>query len=63
MPCPSACLSKYADYKFGTNAVIDSAVLVLPYATQFYGDTTTSVYTVKVNQLTRDLSKETTYTT
>lgn len=46
---------------FGTNPVIDSAVLVLPYSTQFYGDTIVSTYTVKVNQLTNDLSKETSY--
>jgi len=45
-------------YSFGTNAVIDSAVLVLPYATNFYGDTTTSVYSVDVQQLTKDLSIE-----
>ncbi len=50
-----------AGYSFGTNATIDSAVLVLPYSTQFYGDTTTSTYTVKVNQLTNDISKETSY--
>lgn len=45
-------------YSFGTNAVIDSAVLVLPYAANFYGDTTTSVYSVDVQQLTKDLSVE-----
>ncbi|ACU02358.1 MULTISPECIES: DUF4270 domain-containing protein [Pedobacter] len=50
-------------YKFGTNAVIDSAVLVLPYSTQLYGDTIVPVYTVKVNQLTNDISKETSYPT
>jgi hypothetical protein len=49
------------DYKFGTNALIDSAVLVLPYSTQLYGDTATATYTVKVNQLTNDISKETSY--
>ena len=45
-------------YNFGTNAVIDSAILVLPYADNFYGDTTTSVYSVNVQQLTKDLSVE-----
>lgn len=43
-------------YTFGTNAVIDSAVLVLPYSTQFYGDTTTSVYSFNVQQLKDNLS-------
>lgn len=45
-----------AYYSFGTNAVIDSAVLVLPYSTQFYGDTTTSVYSFNVQQLKDNLS-------
>lgn len=48
-------------HSFGTAPTIDSAVLVLPYSTQFYGDTTVSIYTVKVNQLTNDLSKENAY--
>ena len=43
-------------YSFGTNAEIDSAVLVLPYSTQFYGDTTTSVYSFNVQQLKDNLS-------
>ncbi|SDL46382.1 protein of unknown function [Pedobacter sp. ok626] len=51
----------YSTYKFGPNALIDSAVLVLPYTSQVYGDTATSVYTANVYQLTNDLSKETTY--
>jgi hypothetical protein len=50
-------------YDFGKDPAIDSAVLVLPYATQFYGDTTTSNFTIKVNQLTNDISKETSYLT
>ncbi|MEJ5962143.1 DUF4270 family protein [Pedobacter immunditicola] len=45
-------------YSFGNNAAIDSAVLVLPYEANFYGDTTTSVYSVDVQQLTKDLSVE-----
>ncbi|MET3112738.1 hypothetical protein AAKU52_000456 [Pedobacter sp. CG_S7] len=48
-------------YSFGTNAMVDSAVLVLPYSTQFYGDTTTSVYSVNVQQLTKNLSTETSF--
>jgi hypothetical protein len=51
----------YSTYKFGPNALIDSAILVLPYTSQVYGDTTTSVYTVNVEHLTNDLSKEKTY--
>jgi len=43
-------------YNFGANATIDSAILVLPYAANFYGDTTTSVYNVNVQQLSSDLS-------
>ena len=43
-------------YSFGTNALIDSAILVLPYSSQFYGDTTTSTYAFHVKQLTTDLS-------
>ncbi len=43
-------------YRFGANAVLDSAILVLPYSTQFYGDTTTSVYSVDVHQLSTDIS-------
>ena len=43
-------------YGFGNNPVLDSAVLVLPYSSQFYGDTTTSRYSVEVHQLTTDLT-------
>ncbi|MDR6785995.1 hypothetical protein ABIE26_004535 [Pedobacter africanus] len=52
-----------ANYKFGTGAIIDSAVLVLPYSTQFYGDTIAPTYIFTVKQLANDLSKETAYTT
>lgn len=48
-------------YTFGTNPVIDSAVLVLPYSTQFYGDTTSSVYTVNVHQLKSNMDNETSF--
>lgn len=51
----------YSTYKFGLNPVIDSAVLVLPYTSQIYGDTATSTYTVNVQRLTVDLSKEKAY--
>jgi hypothetical protein len=47
-----------AGYSFGTNASIDSAVLVLSYAAQFYGDTTTSVYSIDVKQLTNNIAAE-----
>ncbi|MBE9598786.1 DUF4270 family protein [Pedobacter sp. MC2016-24] len=52
-----------AAFRFGTNANIDSAVLVLPYGTQFYGDTTTSVYALQVKQLASDLSQEKSFQT
>ncbi|MCD0487444.1 DUF4270 domain-containing protein [Pedobacter sp. MC2016-14] len=45
-------------FRFGKNAVLDSAVLVLPYSTQFYGDTTISRYAVEVHQLAKDISME-----
>jgi hypothetical protein len=50
-----------ASFSFGTNPIIDSAVLVLPYAPQFYGDTTTSVYSIDVHQLTKNITKEANY--
>ena len=43
-------------YSFGGIPIVDSAILVLPYSTQFYGDTTTTEYTFTVKQLTNDLS-------
>jgi hypothetical protein len=48
-------------YSFGTNAVIDSAVLVLPYGGQFYGDTTSTVYSIDVRQLNKDLTTESSF--
>lgn len=45
-------------YSFGKIPVVDSAILVLPYSTQFYGDTTTSQYTFTVKQLRDDLSAQ-----
>ncbi len=47
-----------AAYSFGTDASIDSAILILPYAAQFYGDTTTSQYSIDVKQLTSNLAAE-----
>lgn len=41
--------------KFGTNAVLDSAVLVLKYSGNFYGDSLTTAYNFTVHQLTEKL--------
>jgi hypothetical protein len=54
------------DYSFGRAPLVDSAILVLPYAntvdssaiTRVYGDTATSVYSFNVQQLTQDLSTQ-----
>jgi hypothetical protein len=51
-------------YSFGSDPIVDSAVLVLPYyvpadssrAEHIYGDTTTSTYAFTVQQLQEDLS-------
>ena len=56
-------------YRFGKNAELDSAVLILGYAkitsgssviTPFYGDST-QTYNFTVSQMTRDLSQENTF--
>lgn len=47
-------------YDFGTAAVLDSAVLVLNYAGEFYGDSTAN-YSIDVHQLTNNLAKETSF--
>ncbi|AOM77576.1 DUF4270 domain-containing protein [Pedobacter steynii] len=54
-------------YRFGKNAILDSAVLILPYSSQatvtgskttyFYGDST-QTYTFTVGQMTKDLTRE-----
>jgi len=44
-------------YDFGTSPVLDSAVLVLNLGTQFYGDTTSSKYSIDVYQLTNTITK------
>jgi hypothetical protein len=49
-----------ATYDFGISPVLDSAILILNYAGQFYGDST-STYSVEVNQLTNDIARETSY--
>ncbi len=40
---------------FGTNPVLDSAILVLPYGTGFYGDSLNTNYTLEVRQLNENL--------
>lgn len=49
-----------SNYKIQLDATLDSAVLVLPYATEFYGDST-SIYSVDVHQLTENLSTQTSF--
>ena len=49
-----------ASFSFGTTPTIDSAVLVLNYSGEFYGDST-QVYTISVNQLTNNLQNEENY--
>jgi len=47
-------------YDFGTTPVVDSAVLVLNYGTEFYGDST-STYSFDVHQLDFNLARETNF--
>lgn len=49
-----------ADYRFGKGVIVDSAVLVLPYAANFYGDSTQK-YTFSVRQLNVNLSLQTNF--
>jgi len=49
-----------AAYKIQLDAALDSAVLVLPYASEFYGDST-AIYSVDVHQLRDDLSTQTAF--
>lgn len=44
-------------YSFGTNAVLDSAVLVLNYGGEFYGDST-ATYNIDVHHLYNNVAKE-----
>jgi len=46
----------FTSYDFGTSPQLDSAVLVLNLGTQFYGDTTTSKYSIDVYQLTNTIT-------
>jgi hypothetical protein len=50
----------YAAYTFGTSAVVDSAVLVLNFGGQFYGDST-STYSFDVHQLNTNLTQQTSF--
>lgn len=45
------------EYKFGTSPVLDSAVLVLSYAGEFYGDSTSN-YSIDVHQLSSNLNDQ-----
>ena len=47
-------------YDFGTNAVLDSAVLVMNFGSGFYGDSTVN-YNIDVHQLASNLAKETSF--
>ncbi len=47
-------------YSFGTNPLLDSAVLVLNYSGEFYGDSTAN-YNIDVQQLTNNLANETSF--
>jgi hypothetical protein len=47
-------------YDFGTTPVIDSAILVLNYGGEFYGDST-ATYSIDVHPLNVNISKETSF--
>ncbi|MDQ8004990.1 MAG: DUF4270 family protein [Pedobacter sp.] len=47
-------------YDFGTNPVLDSAVLIMNFSTDFYGDSTVN-YNIDVHQLSNNLAKETSF--
>ncbi len=49
-----------ASYSFGTTPTLDSAVLVLNYSGEFYGDST-QVYTMNVRQLSTNFSTDESY--
>jgi hypothetical protein len=50
----------YGGYNFGSTPVVDSAVLVLNYGGQFYGDST-ATYSVEVRQLDINIARETSF--
>ncbi|WP_207428483.1 DUF4270 family protein [Pedobacter sp. SYSU D00535] len=49
------------NFSFGTNPTLDSAVLVLRYGDEFYGDSLNTTYNIKVHQLTEGFVSGTTY--
>ncbi|RZK13668.1 MAG: DUF4270 domain-containing protein, partial [Flavobacterium sp.] len=49
-------------YSFGTTPTLDSAILVLNYAPNFYGDST-STYSIDVHQLDDNITRETSFLT
>ena len=50
----------YSAYNFGTTPQIDSAILVMNYGGQFYGDST-ATYSIDVHQLNLNLSRKSTF--
>jgi hypothetical protein len=48
-------------YGFGDTPLLDSAVLVMAYSSQFYGDTANSVYSVDVHQLDQNIATQTSF--
>lgn len=49
-----------ASYSFGTSPILDSAVLVLSFSKQFYGDST-SIYNVNIHQLNESFGDVSTF--
>ncbi len=47
-------------YNFGTTPIVDSAILVLNYGGQFYGDST-ATYSIDVHQLSDNISRATSF--
>lgn len=47
----------FAGFSFGSTPILDSAVLVLKYSTEFYGDST-QLYTFNVRQLENNIQNE-----
>ena len=50
----------FESFDFGKTPVLDSAVLVMNYSSEFYGDSTAN-YSIDVHQLTNNLNKEASY--
>ncbi|MXV13967.1 DUF4270 domain-containing protein [Hufsiella ginkgonis] len=53
--------SPTTDLSFGTSPVLDSAVLVLKYGNEFYGDSVSSQYRVDVRELNETFTNTTAY--